>query len=160
MEPVKNEQRRHSRYDTEVKIYFEVPYDIKTKVKYKIVDGKKNVLHRKHQATSKNVSAQGLCFTSQAQLHAGDILDLDVYPPGSRKPVLMQGEVRWSQPSPSALSTEKKFDTGVQLKTINGESVEKTIHFDAEHQMVWSAVLDAVFSKFKALAQKMHKSKA
>ena len=158
MESGIKEQRKHSRYDTEVKIYFHVPYDIKTKVKFKLVDGKKTS-HKKYLALSKNVSAQGICFTSQKELRAGELLDLEVYPPGSPTPIAMRGEVRWSHPGLSSCEG-KKYDTGALLTAIGDKPIEGTIYFDKENQVVWSAVLEALFGNFKTMAKKMRKPSA
>jgi hypothetical protein len=146
-----NDNRKFERYDTEVKIFFQVTYDVETKVEYEVLDKeKKEPKTEKHPGLSKNVSAEGLCFISDEQLKKGDLLHIEVYLPQRSTPIEMQGEVRWSQPS------EKKkgsFDTGVQVITVNDQSVEKSVYQDLKHKIMWSIVLESVLGNFRILAQ-------
>ncbi|OGX23747.1 MAG: hypothetical protein A2787_00610 [Omnitrophica WOR_2 bacterium RIFCSPHIGHO2_01_FULL_48_9] len=152
------EHRKYDRYDTEVKIYFHVAYDIKTKVRFQVMDKAHKPASPQYIALSKNVSAEGICFSSEKNLHKGDFLSLEVYVPGGREPIPMQGEVRWCEPSPKKHKGEKRFDTGVQLHTVNSESVEKSIYHDKVYQVVWSTVLESVLGNFRILEQKRHKN--
>ena len=82
-----DERRQYERYDTEVKIYFYVNYEIKTKVDYRVMDkGGEVPRDKKHHALSKDVSAQGMCFISNEKLNNGDQLYLEVYLPRAKKP--------------------------------------------------------------------------
>ncbi len=146
------EKRRYERYDTALKIYFDFAYDIKTKVKFQLIDRKKaKTLSPKYSALSKNVSAEGLCFASRKKLQKGDYLNLEVYLPGAVTPVRMQGEVRWSLVMPAAadMTDPGAYQTGVLLMTVNGESVPETIHYDKEYRLHWSVVLESVLGSFK-----------
>ncbi len=145
------ERRRYDRYDTEVKIYFQVTYDIETKVKYQIIDKQEGGLSSdKYPALSKNVSPEGLCFVSDKQLKEGTFLHLEVYLPTEEKPIHMEGEARWSRES----GQPNKFDTGVRPETVNGKPVAESIHIDKENQIAWSVVLDSVFGNFSAITKK------
>ena len=56
------ERRKYLRYDTEMKVYFRVKYDIETRVKFKVLKGEPT---HKYSGLCKNVSVEGLCFVSQ-----------------------------------------------------------------------------------------------
>ncbi len=147
------EKRKYPRYDTKVKIYFHVNYDIETKVEYQVVDQEKQkILPQKYSALSRNVSAEGLCFTSDQQLQPGTLLYLEVYVPKAQEPVYMNGEVRWSTLSSVKSKGTKKFDTGVRLMMVNGIPVANSIYFDEKHGVVWSVVLDSILGNFRILA--------
>ena len=146
------DQRRYERYDTEVKIYFYVTYDVRTKVRFQIIDKKGKTSSPKYTALSRNVSAEGLCFTSDKKLAPGDYLHLEVLLPGGKESVPMEGNVRWCQKS----KTPKKYDTGVKLSYVNGESVEKSIYHDQAYQVIWSIVLESILGNFRILEQKRH----
>ena len=160
------EKREYERYDTHAKIYFHVTYDITTKVKFRVMDKVKNkALSKKYEAVSKNVSAEGLCFSSDKLLVPGDLLYLEVYLPVPadvkiplsskyKKPILMEGEVRWSQEAQAQAKGGKVFHTGVWLLTVNGKPVEESVYFDDANKVVWSIVLESIFGKFRITAKK------
>lgn len=150
----KKERRKSDRYDTEVKIYFQVNYDLKTKIEFqRMGNDNQNGLPKKHTAISRNVSAEGLRFRSHRQLREGDKLYLEVYLPKRKEPVYMIGEVRWSKQLPISRDDIYEFDTGVKLISVMGESVSKTIHLDKEYRVCWSVVLDYVFGSFRKMMQ-------
>lgn len=155
MDKVPVEKRKFERYDTEVKIYFYVSFDIKTIVKFIVVGkDKKKTPDKKYLAFSKNVSAEGLCFTSDKKLKKGNILSIEIYLPKQENPILMEGEVRWSQLVTGATN---KFDTGVCVATVKGKSVSDSIYRDEKNRIVWSAVLESVFGNFRKFAQQQLK---
>lgn len=150
------EKRRYERYDTEVKLYFDLAFDVETKVKYQLLDKEHNkTLSKKYPALSKNVSAEGLSFISSHALQKGDYLNLEVYLPNARQPVRMQGEVRWCHRMEQAGG--ESFQTGVLLKEVNKQPVQETIHFDKEYKVNWSIVLDAILTKYKNIVKERQK---
>ncbi len=151
---IPEERRKHSRYDTELEIYFHVNYDVTTKVKYQKMDKKsEKPLPAKYSAVSQNVSAEGLCFASSHKLNEGDKLYLEVFVPKAKEPVLMEGEVRWSD-APTVDAKEKdKFYTGIKLTKVNGISVSESVYFDEPNKIIWSAVLESVLGKYRILGQ-------
>ncbi len=152
----KKERRKYERYDTEAKIYFHVNYDIKTKVKFQVLDKEiEKALSKKYSALSKNISAEGLRFSSDKKVKNGDSLYLELYLPKQKKPVCMTGEVRWSKAIPGETGKGHRFDTGVKLITISGEPVSSSIYYDKEHGVIWSAVLDSIFGSFRRLMRKI-----
>ena len=158
----RNEQRKYTRYDTELKVYFDYAYDVETKVKYQLVDKYKGkILPKKYSAITHNVSAEGLSFTSRKQLKKDDYLSLEIYLPIAKTAVRMQGQVRWSHKTPASITTPDSNDiylTGIQLIMVNEKPVAKSIHYDNEYQVIWSDVLESIFGNFRSLAQKKHKS--
>ena len=152
------EKRVHERFDTEVKIYFQFEYDIKTKVEFQRVNEKLKQASNKYLAYSKNVSTAGICFTSEHRLIVGDNLFLEVYVPGSEIPIAMKGEVKWSQESGGSGYGKSLYDTGVKLITVEGQPVKESIYFDERYQVEWSAVLESVLGSYRKLAQKRKNS--
>lgn len=106
-----------------------------------------------YHATTRNISAEGICFYSSRRLKKGDRLDLKFFVPGSSNPVYMQGCVCWSK---SMLKTEgaADYDTGVHLTLIEGHSVRDSVYFDDEYNLYWSDVLENVLGKFKTIHRK------
>ena len=78
--------------------------------------------------------------------------------PRANDPILMEGIVIWSKSIEDAGKQGECCETGVTLLSVNGISVEKSIYFDAIHQVMWSTVLESVFGSFRKLAQKQKKS--
>ncbi|MFA5059809.1 MAG: PilZ domain-containing protein [Candidatus Omnitrophota bacterium] len=152
------EKRKFDRYETEIKIFFQVTYDLATLVRYQVVDQKsENRPAEKYSALSKNVSVEGLCFTSDRSLDKGVFLDIEVYLPGQKDPVPMQGEVRWSRPFVNA-KNETVFDTGVKIVVVDGKPVTETVFYDSANKIMWSLVLESIFGNFKTLIEKIKKS--
>ncbi|MDD5005078.1 MAG: PilZ domain-containing protein [Candidatus Omnitrophica bacterium] len=152
----KKERRKYERYDTEAKIYFRVVYDIKTKIEFQVIDksGKGELFSEKYPAISRNVGVEGISFISDQQLNKGDFLYLEVYLPDDKKPIHMEGQVRWSQQASLKAKKKNKFDTGVKLITVEGQSVLGSVYYDEANKVVWSVVLDSVFGNFRKLTQK------
>ena len=149
------EKRKYERYDTELKLYFGQSFEVETKIKYQLLDKQNDKpISRKYAALSKNVSAEGLGFLAAQQLTPGDYLTLEVYLPTATQPVRMEGEVRWSNPVAADKDEGSMFQTGVLLKKVNGEIVNKTIHFDKAYHISWSNVLESILGSFKDLAKK------
>jgi hypothetical protein len=147
------ERRMYVRYDTDAKIYFLVKYNVKTKIKYKILDNLK-LWAKKYAAVSRDVSAEGIDFSANKKLKKGDILYLEVYLPRHKKPIPMTGEVRWSHRRSGKRKGRYKFDSGVRLLTVEDKIVSRSIYFDEKNSVYWSAVLDAVFGSFSRLFKK------
>jgi hypothetical protein len=148
------EKRRHPRYTAEAKVYFNVIYDVRAKVKFEVMakSGERAVSQEKIPAISKNVSAEGMCITCSRQLNKGDLLRLEVFLPHKQDPLAMDGEVRWLQELPA----KGRFDTGIRLLNINGNPVVSSVYHDGVNEIVWSSVLESVFGDFKKTTQKRY----
>jgi len=149
-----DEKRRHECYTAEAKVYFSVIYDVKTKVKFQVLDkdGTYQILGDKFPAISKDISAEGMRIVCKKELKKGDLLHLEIYLPNQRDPLVMEGEVRWSQKLPDM----DHFDAGIKLSKINGKVVSSSVYHDGVNQIVWSTVLESVFGDFKKIAQKKY----
>ena len=151
----RDERRKYDRYDTEMRILIEVTYDVRTKVKFQIIDKKAKTQSPQYSAVSRDLSVEGVGLLTEKELKPGDLLYLEVYLPESHEPIRMEGEVRWSE---SIKEGEKnKFAVGVLLSTVNGGTVAPTIYYDKSYHIVWSAVLEAVLGSFRLFAQKKNK---
>ena len=146
------ERRKYPRYDTELKVYFQVKYDIKTRVEFEVVESvhPEGVAH-KYSGLCNNVSVEGLCFVSKKRLEKGDILLIEVYEPAVKKPVRMEGQVRWSEKLPGGDEKEDAFHTGVQLISVGNKPVSDSVYFDKKYKVMWSAVLESLFGTFAAM---------
>jgi len=149
----KENERRHDRYDTEVKIHFYVPYDLATKVNFQHKKPQADpALNKRLSGLTKNISAGGICFVSDYRLERGDVLLIDLFLPNEAKAIAMEGEVKWSKAKENGIS----FYTGVQITKVGGKPVEESIYFDQDHQVIWSAVLDQVLGNFAILHKKIY----
>lgn len=155
----KEERRKYSRYGTQMKVFFQVKYDIRTKVEFKVLASKNDCESRSHSGISKNISVEGLCFMSDKQLVKGDRLSLDVYAPNTKIPVAMEGEVCWSKRIEDNNDPKGVFNTGVKLISVNGRLVAESIHLDKEYQVVWSEALESVFGNFALLVKRLKEEK-
>ena len=154
MEHVK-EKRAFDRYPHKFPVSVEFAYDAETKVKYQVIQAKeeKNPA-AKIPAVSKNICASGLCFTSDHKLRKGQSLHLEVYLPDEKKPIHMDGQVRWSNRTSTRRRSPWRFDTGVKLNRVEGKSVESSVYFDKTYHVYWSNVLESIFGTFRKLRQK------
>lgn len=152
---LKQDKRKYQRYDSELSVYFNVNYDLKTKVIFWFLKQSKdpNSLP-KYFAVSKDVSAQGLCFHSEHKLRKNTPLSMEVYVPKREEPVLMTGAVRWSKPFSQKNVKGGRFYSGIKLLTVRDKKVEPTIYFDETYKVVWSNVLESIFGSYRQAAQK------
>jgi len=155
MEKDRKNRRKYDRYETDLKIQFSVSFDVETKIDYRVKsrDAEKYP-PQKYHALSRNVSAEGLCFTSKRKLNHGDQVLVEIFLPLSEAPIPMEGEVRWSrlfehQPD----SGGPLYETGILLEKVDGRPVKESIFTDRENRIVWSTVLESVFGSFKHLAR-------
>lgn len=148
------EQRKFERYDKNLQVYFNFPYgfpyDAATELKYQVDNEDPD---KKHTGVSKNICATGLCLTSDHSLEKGQHVRLEVYLPQLHRPIRMDGEVCWCDRSSLSDAHHILFDTGIKLQTVEGESVDQTVHVDEAYHVVWSNVLEAVFGNFRRLVQ-------
>lgn len=160
MKRVEKEKRKYQRYITEMQVYFRVTYDIRTRLKFQVLDtNKEKRTSRKYSGISENINIEGLCFVSKKKLEKGDMLLLEVYAPNVKVPIQMEGKVRWSQKLPQEAKRRDMFHTGVKLILVSGKSVADSIYYDAKYKVAWSLVLEAVFRSFKAMIERLKGNK-
>jgi len=146
-------RRQYDRYATELKIQFAVNFDVRTKVDFRVKEkSAKKFSAQKYSAVSRNISAEGVGFIGPRRLKPGDVLLMEIFIPSSQDPINMVGEVKWSKKVQSPHSAGEVYETGVLVRTVKGQEVEKTIFRDQQHELVWSIVLESVFGNFKRLA--------
>jgi hypothetical protein len=156
MKKVYKDRRKYLRYDTKMEVYFHVKYDIKTRLKFRVIkDGMEMPDTRRHSGLCTNVSAEGMGFSSKKKLGRGDILLIEVYEPIVKRPVKMEGEVRWSRRILPAAGRTARFCTGVRLISVGNKKVSDSIYFDEKYKVVWSAVLESLFGNFAAMVRKI-----
>ena len=150
------ERRRSPRYETDVQIKFRVNFDVQTRVDYRLRDQDSGEpAPERYQGVSQNVSLEGMCFYSQTELQPGDRLLMEVFVPAANEPIPMEAEVRWCRVrAPRHDDHEHDYQTGVKVVTVKGEEVARTIFQDPVHHMMWSNLLEEVFSSFKELSLK------
>ena len=141
--PVDN-RRKYPRYDTDVKVEFRVPYDLKTEVDFKITEEMMEGRENTYIGFSKNISVHGLSFESPKRLDPGDLLWIDLHLPKSGHVVFMQGEVCWCQSMGSSMDDKPRFQAGIQITKVDGLDVEQTVYFDKTYGVFWSELLERV----------------
>ena len=153
------EKRKYQRYNTEMKVFFQVTYDIRTKVEFEVIDKSKTKTVHKYSGVSENISAEGLRFVSRKQLNSGDLLLVEIYTPKTNKPVAMEAQVCWSRKFSNAQKRKESFRTGVKLVKVGGKLIKNSIHFDKKYHVLWSKALDDVFGGFAAMTRHQKKTK-
>jgi hypothetical protein len=135
-------ERKYERYDAQV-----MAYGIKAELEFKVInkDSEKEILSEKYPAVCKNVSAEGVCFTSQKKLQKGDKVYLEIYLSDKKDPIRLEGEVRWSHETSLKQKQENNFDSGVRLLTVEGKSIHNTIYYDQRLKIYWSIILETIF---------------
>ncbi len=95
-----------------------VRFDIAAKVKFQVIPQDKNEAPSQTvTAISKNLSFEGIRFTSEKKLETNVMLKLEINLPLQLKPLVIEGQVKWCQ---SLMQPDGKelFETGVKLFTI------------------------------------------
>lgn len=149
-----DDKRGAARHDCREKIYFDFVYDFQAKVDFKPVSSPASGSTRKYSGFTRNISTQGICFSSQVQLNEGVVVDMDVYIKDAPDPVHLQGKVRWNKLTLIDNMGTKHFDTGIHLDSINGQPVKDSIHFDEAYKVYWSDVLESLLGQFRKEAKK------
>ncbi|MBF0594057.1 MAG: NUDIX domain-containing protein [Candidatus Omnitrophica bacterium] len=145
------EQRKHLRYETDVKVKFYVPYDFKTEVDFSLAE---KITAEKYIGYSKNISVFGLCIESNKELKVGDHLWLELHMPDSPEIVYMQGITRWVQLSVVTPESPKMFLLGIEVDVVDGVDVEKTVYYDQKYGVFWSELLERILGSFAQLHKK------
>jgi hypothetical protein len=146
------DRRKYPRYDTDLEVYYQVKYDIRTRVEYRVIEGPgAEGVPKKYAGICRNVSVEGLCFVSKHKLERGDVLSLEVYGPSAKEAVKMEGRVCWSVALPGEDDKKKLFHTGIQLTVVRDKSVADSIYFDKKFKVMWSEALESLFGNFSHL---------
>ena len=144
------EKRKFERFNTGKEVFFQITYDVKTKVAFQVMDKEAGkALSRKYLALSKNVNAEGMCFTCTRKLDPGDILLLEVNSMSSKEPIHMKGEVKWSEKNYLDQEEYNKYSTGVRMISVEDKPIAETYQCNENNEIVWSGVLEAVLGNFQ-----------
>lgn len=91
---------------------------IGAKVNFWVVKEKKKERAPKEKvsALSRNMGVEGICFRVDRDMASGAEVELEIFLPSEPEPLLLEGEIKWSQP---VLTKEgkKMFNIGMQLST-------------------------------------------
>ena len=86
-------------------------FELKVDAKYDLADAANIAAVNK----TVNISAEGLCFESDAQLKSGAVVNLEVELGDNSAPVKLSGEIRWSQEIKASGMAKKQFLNGIKL---------------------------------------------
>jgi len=70
---------------------------------------------------SKNISVQGICFTTSKNYPIGTLVILEVFSPTRKTPFNMLAKVRWRNKRVVGKSSERVYDTGVEFLKIDAD---------------------------------------
>ncbi len=103
-----------------------VRLDLDTKVNFQIkeVEGEQ-VLAEQTQGRVKNISVEGVCFSTNIKLKPNTKIELEVMLPESKDKVKLTGEVAWSSSLQSKDSDKQMYDTGVKIYNIEKSDENK-----------------------------------
>ncbi len=92
------------------------------------VQRKERGASKKFSGISKNISVEGICFTSEKKIKANSKLVLEIWLPFESNPLHLEGEVKWSHLSRPE-ENKGMFDTGVKLFTIDKSDEDRFIEY-------------------------------
>lgn len=145
-----DDKRLHERHDYREQVYFDFIYDFQAKVDFNSFDEENESGNsEQYSGITHNVSTQGLCFSTDAEVSSHSILDIYVHLMNKDETVKLQGEVRWNKVTSVDQNGNKRFDVGIHLTQINGRSVQETIHYDENYHIYWSEVLESLLGNFR-----------
>jgi len=86
-------------------------FELKVDAAYKVVKASEV----SKVSVTRNISAEGLCFSSGEKLHIGSHVMLEVDLKDNMPPVALFGEIRWCEEIKAHGTKEKSFANGVKL---------------------------------------------
>ncbi len=89
-------------------------FELKIDARYRIMDSKE----RFKSGTTRNISAEGICFVSDRKLAIGTRLCLEVDLKDGKEAVCLIGEVRWSAKREGAGMGKEQYLNGIKLVDI------------------------------------------
>ena len=118
------ERRRYVRVDVAAKVIFRVK-----------PENKGGAPPEGISAVSKNLSVEGICFTSEQHLAPGTDLELQIVLSSDPEPLILNGEVKWSRPAQKAGSPKAMFDIGIELHTLGLSDENRYLRYVSEKMM-------------------------
>lgn len=104
--------------------------DIRSRVNISIMEtpeGERPV--DRFQAIGENIGVEGIKLNTSEQLDTGMVLDLEIYMPGQKEPISLEGEVRWCNPAGTGEDGEKTYDVGVKFLDVDKNHVLMLIKY-------------------------------
>ena len=92
-------------------------------------------LEAKASGISKDMSMEGICFSTDKQLEPGTKLDLEIMLPSESEPLILRGEVKWSRLLEARANLKAMFDTGVQLLVIQESDENRYLKYVNQKMM-------------------------
>ncbi|MBL7084588.1 MAG: PilZ domain-containing protein [Candidatus Omnitrophica bacterium] len=112
-----------------------VRLNVNTKVNF-MVKGEKDVSRENLSGLSKNISIEGICFTSKQQLKPGANLQLEIFFPSDPEPLLLRGEVKWCWPIEAPEGKDSvSFGIGVKLYTLKKTDENRYMRYVLDKMM-------------------------
>ena len=79
-------------------------------------------------AQTKNISIEGICFSSDRDLKPGDKLDLEIQIENNFRPIHISGVVKWSNPQ-AQNQDDLLFDVGLEILSIDNTDEDKFMEY-------------------------------
>lgn len=77
----------------------------------------------KFRSVTRNIAGSGICCSTHQSLPVGSLLDVQIFFPVRKTPVVCRAEVRWNRSRPTPIDTANGFESG--LKFIDIEPDER-----------------------------------
>lgn len=91
-----------------------VRLDINSRLNFQFMEsGSEKPVVKYATGNVKNLSVEGVCFSSDKEIKPGSRIELEIFLPNGKAPIKIKGEVVWSKPIKN--DKETVFDTGVKL---------------------------------------------
>jgi len=113
-----------------------VRLNVANEVNFRVRDKKTaEPLKAKTPGVSKDISMEGICFSTEKQLEPGTKLDLEIMLSSESEPLILKGEVKWSRPLEAQANLKAMFETGVQLLTIQESDENRYLRYVNQKMM-------------------------
>ena len=120
--PVEKERRKFPRLDLNVKVKYKVLSDVEKHVFQDFGSFVKD-------ATSKDISVEGLCIKTAVQLDINTVVALDLYFPEISEPIRALGRVMWSKD----IGGGSEYYCGVEFVAIKDKYFDQMTQLIAEY---------------------------
>ena len=75
------------------------------------------------KAVGKNIGIKGILVVSDKKLKRDTLVTLEIFMPGKKKPIYIEGDVRWCVPINKKAKNPRKFEVGIQFLTVEKEHI-------------------------------------
>ncbi|MFA5060309.1 MAG: PilZ domain-containing protein [Candidatus Omnitrophota bacterium] len=74
---------------------------------------------------SRNIGAGGICLLINTEVHAGDLVKLDISLPDDPPTISANGRIAWVKPFTVASEKNKRYDAGIEFTDISDDDRKK-----------------------------------